>query len=115
MLASIIEEKSFCAPLAFIIASARADWIDVTPILLALRMNLGITIDLGGRRLKYLRLHALRESQHVDRPKNARLGRLYGVELIVNGGRRASQIEDFIDLDVQREANIVSYTLEPGV
>src|SRR5262249_11046687 len=38
MLAVIIEEQRLRAALAFIVAGARADWIDIPPITLSLRM-----------------------------------------------------------------------------
>jgi len=35
--------------------------------------------------------------------------------LVVDGGGWAGEVIDFIDLDVEREANVVSYELEVGV
>jgi hypothetical protein len=45
MLAPIIEEQGFGAALAFVITGPGADRIDVAPVLLRLRVDVGITID----------------------------------------------------------------------
>src|SRR6202012_775084 len=63
VLAVIIEEQGRGAALAFVVASARTDRVDVAAIILGLRMDRRIAIDLGGRGLEYLRAHALGETQ----------------------------------------------------
>jgi hypothetical protein len=47
----IIEEQRLGAALAFIIAGARSDRVDVAPIVLGLWMNRGIAVNLAGRGL----------------------------------------------------------------
>src|SRR6185437_14862530 len=108
----IIEEQRLRAALALVIAGARPDRVDVAAVVLALRMDDGIAIDLGGRRLEDLGAHALGKSQHVDRAADAGLGRLDRVELVVDGRGRASEIVDLVDLDIEREADIVAHRLE---
>src|SRR3954466_244374 len=52
MSAVVVEEESFGSPLALIIASARADRIDVAGIALGLRVNFRISVHLAGRGLQ---------------------------------------------------------------
>jgi len=52
VLPTVVEEQGFRATLALVVAGARTDRIDVPPIVLALRVNAGIAIDLRGRGLQ---------------------------------------------------------------
>ena len=52
VLAVIVEEQRLGAALAFVVAGARADRVDVAPIVLGLRVDGGIAVNLGGRRLE---------------------------------------------------------------
>src|SRR5262245_65575579 len=78
----IVEEQRLGAALAFIVAGARANWIDVAPILFHLRMNAGVAIDFRGGRLEDLCAHALGESQHVDGAMHTGYWRLHRIALI---------------------------------
>ena len=40
---------------------------------------------------------------------------LHRIELIVHGRSRAGQIENFIDLDVERETNVMTHQLETRI
>ena len=82
MLAPIVEEQGLGAALALVIAGARADGIDVAPIVLWLGMDGRVALDLAGRGLEDLGLDPLGQAQHVDRPLDAGLGGLHRVELI---------------------------------
>ena len=55
---------------------------------------------------------ALGQAQHVDRAVDAGLGGLHRVVLVVHGARRAGQVEDAVDLDVERERHVVAHQLE---
>ena len=112
VLPPIIEEQSFGAALAFIIARARADRIDVAPVVLGLRMHVGIAIDFRGRGLENFRLHALGETQHVDGAVHAGLGRLHRVVLVVDGRGRTGEIVDLVDLEIDREGHVVADQFE---
>ena len=105
VLAVIVEEQRLGAALAFIIAGARADRVDVAPVVFGLRMNIGIAVDLRRRRLENLALQPLGEAQHVDGAMHAGLGRLHRIVLIVDGRGGAGEIVDLVDLDVEREAS----------
>ena len=88
VLAVIVEEQRLGAALAFVVAGARADRIDVAPVVLGLRMDMGVAIDLAGRGLEDLRLHPLGQAQHVDGAMDAGLGRLHRIVLVVDRARR---------------------------
>jgi hypothetical protein len=45
-------------------------------------------------------------------PCTAGLGRLNWIELVIDRGRRARQIEDLIDLDIQWKGDVVAHDLE---
>src|SRR6185312_12988359 len=46
MLAPVVEEECFCGSLALVVAGAYADRVDVTPIVLSLRVDLGVAVHL---------------------------------------------------------------------
>ena len=112
MLAVIVEEQRFSAALAFVVAGARADRIDVAPIVFGLGMDCRIAIDLARRCLEYLAFEPLGEPQHIDRAVHRGLGRLHRIMLVMNGRGRTGEIVDFIDLDIERKAHIMAHELE---
>ena len=112
MLAVIIEEQRLGAALALVVAGARTDRIDVAPVILRLRMDRGIAIDLAGRGLEDPALEALGEPQHVDGAMDRGLGRLHRVVLVVNGRCRTGEIVDLVHLHVERKADVVAQELE---
>src|SRR5260370_8376523 len=73
VLATIVEEQSFCTTLAFIVAGSQADRIDVAPIILRLGMNMRIPIYLSCRRLQNLRPYPLSQPKCVDGAMNPTL------------------------------------------
>src|SRR3546814_626842 len=83
MLAPIIHEQRFSCALAFVVATADADWIDVAPIGFRLRVQRRIAIDFGGRSLKYPCLCLPCEFQDVERAQYAGLQRVDGIVLIL--------------------------------
>ena len=76
-------------------------------------MNLRIAVHLGRRCLEDLRAGALRKAQQVDCADHAGLGGLNRIALIVDRRGRAGKVVNFIDLDVQRERDVVAHELEP--
>jgi hypothetical protein len=70
-------------------------------------MNGGITVNFGGRGLQDFCPYALGQSQHVDGPMDAGLGRLHRIMLVMDRRGWAGEIVDFIDLDIEREGDIV--------
>ena len=78
-------------------------------------MNLRIAVYFAGGGLQNLRFDALGQSQHVDGAVHAGLGRLHRIELVVNGRRRACQVINFVDLDIERKGDVVPDQLEVGI
>ena len=78
-----------------------------------LRMHRRVAIDLAGRRLQYFDLQPLGEAEHVDGADDASLGGLHRILLVVDRRRRASQIEDLVDLDEKRVGDVVAQELKP--
>ena len=54
VLAVVVEEQRLGAALALVVAGARADRIDVAPVVLGLRVDRRVAVDLGGRGLEDL-------------------------------------------------------------
>ena len=115
VLAPIVEEQGLGATLAFVVAGTQPDRVDVTPVGLDLRMDLGIAVDFGGRGLEDLCLHALGEPKHVDGAMDAGLGGLDRVELVVDRGGRTGQIVDLVHFDIERESHVVTHHLKSGI
>ena len=115
MLAAIVEEQRFGAALALVVAGARADRVDVAAVVLGLRMHSGIAVHLRSRSLQDLGLHPLGEAEHVDGADDADLGGLHRIELVVHGRGGTGEIVDLVDLDIERERNVVPQYLETRV
>jgi hypothetical protein len=112
VLTKIVEEQSLGAAFSFIITRARADRIDVSPIVFRLRMDLWVAVHFGRRCLHNFRLHPLGEAQHVDGAVNAGLGRLHRVVLVMGGRSGTRKIVDLVDFKIDREGDIVPDELE---
>lgn len=85
VLTSVVEKEGFGAAFALVIARAYPNGIHVTPVILRLRMHLGVTIDFAGGCLKNLCLCAFGQPEHIDGPVHAGLGSLNWVVLVMNG------------------------------
>jgi hypothetical protein len=75
-------------------------------------MHGGIAVDFACRRLENLRLESLAESEHVDRSVHAGLGRLHGIELVVNRRGRAGEVVDLVNLNIQWKGYVVTQQFE---
>ena len=115
MLPVIVEKQGFGTAFAFVVTGARSVRIDVAPIILTLRMDGRVAVNLGGRCLENPAFEALGKAQHVDGPVHARLGRLHWIVLIVDGRGRASEVIDFVDFDIERKGHIVPQELKAGI
>ena len=115
MLAMIIEEQGLGAALAFIIAGTRSDWVDVSPIVFGLGVDRGIAIYFAGGGLKNTAFEPLGEAEHVDSSVHRRLGRLYGIVLIMDRRSWTSEIVNFVRFDVERERHVVAHEFEARV
>lgn len=81
--------------LALVVACSGTDAVDVTPVVLSLRVLLGVTVDLGGRGDEESGLGSLGETEHVERTHERRLDGLDGVVLVVRRRSRAGEVVDF--------------------
>src|SRR5258708_28786725 len=115
VLALVIVEQRLGAAFAFVVTSARACQINVTAVLLSLRMDVGIAVYLAGGRLQNAHTQALGETQHVDRSNDARLRRFNRIMLIVDRRGRASEVVDLVDLDIERKGHVVAHDIESGL
>lgn len=93
-------------------ADTDADRIDAAPVFFGLRMYLRIAVDLAVGGLQNVGRDALGETKHVDCVMHACLDRLHAIELLVNRTDRVGEIENAIDLDVEREGDIVTDQFE---
>src|SRR5215472_18766514 len=51
----------------------------------------------------------------MDPPAHADLRGLHRIKLVVNGRSRTGQIENFIDFDIKREANVMAHQLKASI
>ena len=112
VLSPVVEEQRFGAALSLVVAGARPDRIDVAPIGFGLRVDRRIAVDLGRRGLQDARFDPLGEAQHVDRADDAGLRGLHGIVLVMDRGGGAGEVEDAVDLDEQRQADVVPHQFE---
>ena len=77
-------------------------------------MHLGVAVDLRRRGQQDLGLGPLGQAEHVDRAHHRCLGRLHRVALVEDRRRRAGQVVDLVDLNVERERHIVAHDLQLG-
>ena len=115
MLPVVVEEQGFGTTLAFVVATARADRIDVAPIILGLRMDGRIAVDLARRGLEDLDLQPFCQPEHVDGAVNGSLGRLNRIVLVMDRRCRAGEIIDLVNLDEERKGHVVADQLEARI
>jgi hypothetical protein len=84
MLAVIVEEQRLRATLALVIAGSGPYRINISPVVLGLRMYRGISVNFTGGGLEDTALETLGEPQHVDGSMHRRLSRLHRIMLIVD-------------------------------
>ena len=115
MLAPVVEEQSFGAALALVVARALSDRIGVSPIGLVLGVNFRVAIDFTGRRLKNFCPQTFCKPQQIDRAMYTGLGCLDGIVLIVHRRGWAGQIVDFVHLYIERKSHVVAHDLETRI
>ena len=108
----IIEKQCFSATLAFVITGTYADGVDVALVSLGLQMLGWIAVYFTGRGLQNARAHALGQAENVNGTVHASLGGLHGVVLVMDGRGGASEIVDFIHLNINRKGHIVPLQFE---
>src|SRR3546814_351082 len=80
--AVIIESKRLRRSFAFIVAGARTGWIDIAEIILPLRMDLRIAINLAGGCEEEVRSTAFSQGQQVLRADHAGHQRMFWIGLV---------------------------------
>ena len=115
VLAVVIEEQGLGATLAFVVTGTRADRIDVAPIVLRLRVNGGITN--GPRRSRL----AGSSPSRAWRAPACSIAPCTLVLVVCTGsnwsewGMRDRRDLDFVDLHIEREADVVAQQLEARI
>ena len=108
-LAIVVEEQCFGAALAFVVAGANADRVDLAPVAFGLRVLFRVAIDFAGRGLQDARLDSLGQPEHVDGAMHAGLGRLHRVELVMHRRCGAGQVVYLADFDIQRKGYVMAH------
>ena len=70
-------------------------------------MDERVAVNLGRRGLQDARVNALGEAEHVDGAVDARLRRLHRIVLVVDRRGRTGEVVDAVNLDIEREADVV--------
>ena len=78
-------------------------------------MNRGVAIDFACGRLQYSGANALGQAKHIGAAVDINLGGLGWVPLVMNRAGGASQVIDFIGLQVERKADVMADNLKIGV
>ena len=112
MLAPVVEEERLCGSLALVVAGPHANRVDVTPIVLSLRVDLWIAVHLRRRGQQDPCLGPLGQAEHINRAMDGSLRGLDWVALIMHWRRGTGEVVDLIDLDVKRKCHVVSDQLE---
>ena len=104
--------------LGLVVHAARADRVDVAPVVLALRMDERIAVDLGGGGEQEARLLGLGQAERVVRAEAADLERLDRHAQVVDGGGRAREVEDAVEraleVDVVRDVVLHEHEVAAG-
>ena len=104
-------------PLGLVVAAPGPDGIDVAPVVFALRVNLGVAVDLGGAGEQEPRILGLGQPQRIMSAERPDLERRNGVSEVIDRARRTGEMEDVVDLavDLDRLGDIVLDEPETGV
>jgi len=115
VLTVIIEAEGLGAALTFVVARSQSDGIDVSPIRLRLRMDLGVAIYLAGGGLEHPGLDPLGQTQYVDGPHDRGFDSLDGIVLIMNRAGGAGQVIDLVNLEENGVDKVVPDELKVGL
>jgi len=101
--------------LPLVVAGPRPDGVHVAPVVLFLRVHLGVPVDLRRAGQQHPRLHMAGEAEEVEGPEGAGLDGLDGVVLVVLRGCRARQVVDLVALEEEGPSDVVVHQLEVRV
>ena len=111
----IVKEERLGCTLPFVVARTQANRVHVTPISLRLRMDIRITIYLGGGSLEDTCIDPLGKSEAVDGTYHRGLHRLDRIVLVVRGGSRAGKVIDAVHLELEWVDHIMANEFEAGI
>ena len=97
LLAVVGHRQRLGVALRLVVDAARADRVDVAPVLLGLGMDLRVAVDLRGRGEQEARALELRHPEHVVGAVRADLQRVQRQPLVVDRARRRGQVVDEVD------------------
>jgi len=83
VLSLIVHAECFCAPFPLIVAGTNSYGIDMSPVILSLRMNLRIPVNLTRGSLKYPGLNSFGKSQHMNGTLYRGFNGFDGIELVM--------------------------------
>lgn len=115
VLAMVVKKQGFGATLAFVVAAANANRVDIAPVVFCLWMHSWVAIHLTGAGLKNAGLKTFGQAQHVDGTVHAGLEGLNRVVLVVDGTGGASQVVNLVHFHVQRKRHVVAHELKARV
>ena len=98
----VVEKKSFRTSFPLIVAGSGANRVDVPSVGLRLRVYVRVSVYFRGGSLQDTSLHSFGQTQAIDGPHDRSLRRLDGIVLVMNGRSRASEVEDSVDLRLER-------------
>jgi hypothetical protein len=78
-------------------------------------MNSGIAIDFACGRLQYFGANAFGQAKHIGTAVDINLGGLCWVPLVMNRTGGASQVIDFIGLQIEGKADVMTNNVKIGV
>ena len=97
LLAVVGHRQRLGVALGLVVDAARADRVDVAPVVLGLGMDLGVAVDLRGRGEQEPRPLELRQPEHVVGPVGADLERVERQPRVVDRARRRGEVVDEVD------------------
>src|SRR5260370_2537017 len=102
--------------LRLVVHAAGTHRVDVTPVLLVLRVDLRVAVDLARGREQVPGAGGLGETEGVVRPERADLEGLDRILEVVARARRAGEVQDGVNAAVDREElrDVVLFELERG-
>ena len=109
LLAVVGHRQRLGVALRLVVDAARADRVDVAPVVLLLRMDLGVAVDLAGRGDQEAGALPLGDAEHVVGAVGADLERVQRQPQVVDRARRRGEVVDEVDvLGDRRRSSVMS-------
>ena len=98
LLAVVGHRQRLGVALRLVVDAARADRVDVAPVVLGLRVDLGVAVDLAGRGEQEAGALELGHAEHVVGAVGADLERVQRQPQVVDRARRRGEVVDEVDV-----------------